>query len=494
MKPVVLIVDDEVMGRESLESLLITQDYLLDFAANGDQAITKACQIMPDVILLDVMMPGLDGYDVCRHLRSKPEVAEIPIVMVTALDDRDSRLMAIEAGADDFISKPIDRAELRARVKAITRLNRYRRLQDERAKLERQVERLNALHTIDLAITSSLDLKIILNILIQEIITNLDVDAAAVSLYDACAQSFECTALHGFWNPKVPQMLPRLNPGYNGSASPDVYRVSMPVIEGQHISPELAACIQEEKFQAYFSVPLQVSNQVKGIMEVFHRSPLTPDSLWVMFFKSLAEHAAIAIDHAQMFEKLQQSHMQLTQAYHATIEGWSRAMDLRDKETEYHTHRVTEKTLQLARSMDFSEEELVYIRWGALLHDIGKLGVPDGVLLKAGPLNDEEWVLMRKHPQLAYEMISSISYLQPAIDIPYCHHEKWNGSGYPRGLVGEQIPLAARIFAVVDVWDALRSDRPYREAWPEEKVRAYIEAGAGTHFDPQVVAAFLHLR
>ena len=279
----------------------------------------------------------------------------------------------------------------------------------------------------------------------------------------------------------------------NSAEALDAYRISMPAIEKAELAPELAACVQEEKFQAYFAVPLQVDHQIKGMMEVFHRSPLQPDSLWMMFFNSLAEHAAIAIDHAQLFEKLQNSNFQLTQAYHATIEGWSLAMDLRDKETEEHTRRVTEKTLQMATAMNIAESEQVYMRWGALLHDIGKLGVPDGVLLKPGPLNDEEWVLMRQHPQFAYDMISPIAYLKPAIDIPYCHHERWDGSGYPRGLKGEQIPLSARIFAVIDVWDALRSSRPYREAWPEEKVREYIQSLSGRHFDPQVVHCFLQL-
>ena len=160
---------------------------------------------------------------------------------------------------------------------------------------------------------------------------------------------------------------------------------------------------------------------------------------------------------------------------------------MRDKETEGHTQRVTELTMKLGRQFGLPEEELLHVRRGALLHDIGKMGVPDGILLKPGPLTNEEWVLMRKHTTFAYEMLSPIHYLQPALDIPYCHHEKWDGTGYPRGLSGGQIPFAARIFAVVDVWDALISDRPYRAAWPEEKVLDYIRSLAGTHFDPQVV-------
>lgn len=178
-------------------------------------------------------------------------------------------------------------------------------------------------------------------------------------------------------------------------------------------------------------------------------------------------------------------------AYDATIEGWSRALDLRDKETEGHTQRVAAMTIDLARALRISNAELVHIRRGALLHDIGKMGVPDAILHKPGPLTDEEWVIMRKHPQLAYDMLSPIEFLRPALHIPGSHHEKWDGTGYPRGLSGEQIPLAARIFAIVDVWDALNSDRPYRDAWPQDKTLEHIRSETGTHFDPHIVDVFL---
>jgi len=191
--------------------------------------------------------------------------------------------------------------------------------------------------------------------------------------------------------------------------------------------------------------------------------------------------------------ELAESNLNLTLAYNATIEGWSRALDYRDHETEGHCQRVTELTVRLARAMGVSDEEMVHICRGALLHDIGKMGIPDRVLLKPGPLDDEEWDLMRRHPTYAHEMLSPITFLRPALEIPYCHHEKWDGTGYPRGLAGEDIPLAARLFAVVDVWDALRSDRPYRRAWERERVLDHILSLSGTHFDPQVVQAFLGL-
>jgi diguanylate cyclase (GGDEF)-like protein/PAS domain S-box-containing protein/putative nucleotidyltransferase with HDIG domain len=183
----------------------------------------------------------------------------------------------------------------------------------------------------------------------------------------------------------------------------------------------------------------------------------------------------------------------LVQSYNATIASWSRLLDLRDKETEGHSTRVTELMVQLLQRLGNSEQEVLFARWGARLHDIGKMGVPDHILHKPGPLTDEEWVIMRQHTTIAYEMLKSIEFMRSALDIPYCHHEKWDGSGYPRGLQGEEIPLTARLFAVVDVYDALTSDRPYRKAWSEEKVRAYLREQSGTHFDPQAVEAFLNM-
>ncbi|MCA2002347.1 MAG: HD-GYP domain-containing protein, partial [Chloroflexi bacterium] len=198
----------------------------------------------------------------------------------------------------------------------------------------------------------------------------------------------------------------------------------------------------------------------------------------------------IAIDNVHSFEGLQRSIADLTLAYDATIEGWSRAMDLRDRETEGHTQRVTSLSEQLAKMAGMNAEQLVHLRRGALLHDIGKLGVPDLILFKPEGLTEEEWKIMRMHPQYAYDMLYPIEYLRPALDIPYCHHEKWDGSGYPRGLKGEEIPLAARIFAVADVWDALTSDRPYRPAWEKEKALKYVNEEAGKHFDPRIVEFF----
>lgn len=196
---------------------------------------------------------------------------------------------------------------------------------------------------------------------------------------------------------------------------------------------------------------------------------------------------------AEQKEELQTLNKQLLIAYNKTIEGWSQALDLRDRETEGHTQRVTNLTIRFAKAVGFSEADLEHVRRGSLLHDVGKLGIPDAILHKAAKLTDEEWFIMRKHPVYAYQWLSSIDFLEPALDIPYCHHEKWDGSGYPRGIKGEAIPISARLFAIVDVWDALCSDRPYRSAMSKADALDYIRSESGTHFDPKLVNIFTEL-
>ena len=355
----------------------------------------------------------------------------------------------------------------------------------------RQLDFLETLHSIDLAIAASTDLQMTLNILLEHVKTQLNADAASVLLLDPHSQMLEYAAGRGFRTRNVQTTHIRLGENFAGRAALERRTVQADDPAQIQSSPHFAALWAGEGFAAYFGVPLIAKGKVKGVLEVYHRTPFHPELDWISFLETLAGQAAIAIDSAQLFENLQRSNMDLAFAYDATIEGWSRALDLRDKETKGHTQRVTEITLQLAKAMGIGDAELVHIRRGGLLHDIGKMGVPDSILFKPGKLTDDEWVVMRKHPQLAYDMLSPISYLRPALDIPYCHHEKWDGTGYPRGLKGEQIPLAARLFAVVDVWDALRSDRPYRAAWAEAQVLEHIRSQAGTHFDPHVVQVCL---
>lgn len=354
-----------------------------------------------------------------------------------------------------------------------------------------QLQRLHTLHVIDQTITSNLDFRLTLDLLLENVISRLRVDAADVLLFEQLFQKLKFAAGYGFHTNSVEQTNLRLGESHAGQAALERRTVHIPNLNVWGKESERDLLLKNESFVTYIGVPLIAKGAVKGVLEIFHRTPLEPDPDWLNFLETLGGQAAIAIDDAQLFEKLQRSNDELALAYEVTIEGWSRAMDLRDKETEGHTQRVTEMAVRLAWAMGMSNEQIVHVRRGALLHDMGKLGVPDSILLKPGELTDEEWLFMRKHPQNAYDMFSSIEYLRPALDIPHYHHEKWDGTGYPQGLKGLQIPLPARVFAVVDVWDALQSDRPYRTGWTQEKVLEYIRAQSGIHFDPKVVELFM---
>ncbi len=356
-----------------------------------------------------------------------------------------------------------------------------------------RLQNIQALHKIDQAVVGSLDLNLTLHVVLEQAKAELHVCAAAILLFNPYSQILEFAAGIGFRSKAIERSRLRLGEGLGGRAALEERTTSiidLPENSDQFVRAPLLA---GEEFITYFSTPLIVKGQVKGVLEVFHRSPFIPDQDWLDFLEVLAGQTAIAVDSATLLANLQRSNRELFNAYDSTIEGWSHALDLRDKETEGHTQRVTEMTMKLARAAEITEEELVHVRRGALLHDIGKMGVPDYILLKPDKLTDEEWVTMRKHPFFAFELLSPISYLRPALDIPYCHHEKWDGSGYPRGLKGEQIPLATRLFSIIDVWDALRSDRPYRQGWSKEKVIEHIKSLSGTHFEPKAVELFLNM-
>ncbi len=356
---------------------------------------------------------------------------------------------------------------------------------------ERRLRQSTALRTIGSAISASVDLRLTLNVFLSQVVTQLGVHAADVLLLDSNTQMLQYAAGQGFRTSYFQHVRTRIGEGRAGRAALE-RRIIEAAETGAAVQPSArTGALQSEGFVSYFGVPLIAKGQVLGVLEIFHRVPLATDPEWLEFLSDLASQAAIALDNAALFDNLQRSNTDLQLAYDATIEGWSRALDLRDHETEGHSRRVTEITESLARTMGVSGVELIHIHRGALLHDIGKMGVPDNILLKPGPLTEDEWMLMREHPTHAYRLLAPIHFLWPALEIPYYHHEKWDGTGYPQWLKGAQIPIAARVFAVVDVWDALRSDRPYRAAWPADRVREYIQSQAGTHFDPQIVKAAL---
>ncbi len=607
----ILIADDDPQARFMVQTILAREGHTLLVADNGAEALRQVFAHLPDLLLLDILMSDIDGFEVCRRVREHPRVRELPILMITSLDDSESRVQGLSIGADGFISKPFNSAELLAQVRTITRLNRYRRLLSEQerfqrlitlspegiaiidresrlllanpamatlldvgdtehligqsllayiqpatldryvaalttlneetqpsarielmlvnvherpipvemslgrfsdssgayaqiivrniaerkqaeAQIQRQISQLSSLHAIGVAITASLKLDVTLAVLLDRLIEQLHVDAASVLMFNRRSHMLELAASRGLSQSQGDMHALRGDEGLAGKAFLTHQPVSLPAFASELLvsarDRELASV-----FASYFAVPLRARGEIKGVLEILQRSTLVPDQNWWAFLEALAVQAAIAIDTAALFEQLQFAHAELRHSYDATIEGWSRALDLRDHETEGHSARVTELTLQLVQRMNIPTQDLDHIRRGALLHDIGKMGVPDSILLKTGPLSTDEWTVMRQHPIHAFRWLAPIPFLRPALAIPYAHHELWDGSGYPRGLRGDQIPLPARIFTVVDVWDALRSPRPYRAAWPVEQVVAYLRSLSGKHFDPQVVDAFLEM-
>jgi len=368
---------------------------------------------------------------------------------------------------------------------AIYRSNLYERS-------EEQIQRLTTLRELDTAIASSLDLRITLSILTEHLIKKMGVSAVTVLVFNPSSQTFDSYVSAGFKNHKNARL--SLNIGDELVGQILLSRKAFFIKDlNEENHPRQLNLLKSEQFTSYYAIPLFSKGTTRGILETYFRKPFSPSADWLDFLHTLAEQAVIAIDNTQLFENLQHTNQELSLAYDTTLEGWGKALELRDKETQGHTSRVTDLTLELARQMGIPEAELVQIRRGSLLHDIGKMGVPDSILHKNGDLTEEERSEMRKHPQYAYDMLYPIEYLRPALDIVYCHHEWWDGSGYPQGLKDEEIPLSARIFAIIDVWDALSSDRPYRKAWDSEKIMEYIRGLSGKQFDPQIVETFFRM-
>lgn len=356
-----------------------------------------------------------------------------------------------------------------------------------------RIQRLDALHQIDYAINSNLNLNTTLEVVVDQIRSQLAADAADILLFDQTSNKLRYAVGSGFSHSDYASWEIRLGEGCPGQCAAQHQWVRCSenaVCRSPHCRERMLA----EGFRGYYTFPLISKGQVKGVLEVFHHQPFHAARDWLEFLETLASSAAVAIDNNNLLESLQLSNQELAQAYDTTLEGWAYALDLRDNETEGHSRRVTDLTLELGQAYGLDAEEMVQIRRGALLHDIGKLAIPDAILLKPGPLTDDEWKIMRRHPVIARDLLQRIPYLQSSLTIPYYHHERWDGSGYPLGLHSEAIPLPARLFAVVDIWDALSNDRPYRKAWDEDRVMTYLESQAGVQLDPRAVQTFFHVR
>jgi len=370
----------------------------------------------------------------------------------------------------------------------ISDITENKRAEDQ---IQQQLKHMAALRAVDMAITASMDLPLTLRVLLEQVTAQLKVDAASVLLLEENTQQLAYAAGQGFITNAIRDVRLPLGRGFAGQVALQRKLIRVDDLRNQDVGVFPPRWIDNERFTAYIGVPLITKGMVTGVLEIFQRSPLGSDPAWMNFLESIANQAAIAIDNARLLKNLQTANLDLTLAYDATIEGWAHALELRDGETEGHSHRVAAMTVALASEMGLRGDDLMHIRRGSLLHDIGKMAIPDAILKKQDRLTEKDWEIMRMHPIYSVQMLSSIDFLRPALSIPQAHHEWWDGTGYPRKLKAEEIPLAARIFAVVDVWDALIYSRRYREGWEKEKVIQHIQSLSGKQFDPQVVEKFL---
>ncbi|MEN4010572.1 MAG: transporter substrate-binding domain-containing protein [Chloroflexota bacterium] len=359
--------------------------------------------------------------------------------------------------------------------------------------VQQQLRHMAALRAVDMAITASMDLTMTLRVVLEQVTMQLGADAASVLLLEDETQQLVYAAGQGFRGGLERDLRIRMGEGYAGQAALKRRTVRVADLAQSADNLRTEEWVREEGFVSYISLPLISKGQVKGVLEIFHRAAWNINAAWMNFVEALANQAAIAIDNAQLLKNLKSANLDLTLAYDDTIAGWARALELRDGNTEGHSQRVADLTVELAAAMGVRGEALVHIRRGAILHDIGKMAIPDSILKKTSTLTDAEWQVMKMHPVYSFNLLSEIEFLRPALDIPYGHHERWDGSGYPRGLRGGDISLAARIFAVVDVWDALTDDRLYRPGWKEHEALEYIRSLSGAQFDPRVVEVFCAL-
>ena len=476
--------DDEKLG----ESLQAFADLLLTFDEYGkvlecqfrESSISfDACEQIHQKQLQDVLPAGvgnkLDHFISDAQNNGRSSSFEFPLTM------RERKIWFDGC----FIPAPDSKLILSARD-----ITKYKQTE---TRMQRQLQRLSALRSIDLAIASGLDLNLLLSILLDRVIETMHVDAAAVLLLDPEMNILKFGAGKGFQTNILQHTHLKPGQGYAGHAVLERRMISVPDLTNRATEFDRSPLFPSERFVVYYGVPLIAKGRVLGVLEIFHRSQLNPDEDWIDFLNIISGQTAIAIDSAMMFKELQKSNFELSLAYNATIDAWSRTLDLRDKETEGHTRRVTDITVRFAAMFGIKDTDLIHIRRGATLHDIGKVVIPDNILFKPGPLDHDEWDTMRQHPGYAVDLLSPIKYLEPAMEIPHWHHERWDGTGYPDGIGGDEIPYSARMFALADVYDALTSDRPYRRAWSKQDAVQYIKRQAGKHFDPRLVPEFLSM-
>jgi len=473
-------------AEEALRKSEIRYRTLFENASDGILYLTPTLKI----ITVNEAFARMHGYSIAEIERMNLQDLDAPETSRLAAE-RLTRLMTggtLQFEAEHYHRNghifPIDVSASLVSVGGEVIIQAFTRDITERKRHEREME---AVVQVSAALRLAILRDEMMRVIVDQISHLLNAHSVAIGLRVPNEDASLITCANGNWAQTAGMRIP-----LEHTRSGRVMRIGKSrVTTDQEYDPRLYLHLPIHDLHCAACVPLIAQGEVIGWLSVETLTALHSDDTHIL--EAIAGIAANALHRAALFERIQKDASDLALAYDSTLEGWVQALELRDHETEGHTRRVVQMTVDLAISLGIGEAELVNVRRGALLHDIGKMGIPDSVLLKPDALNESEWAIMRRHPEYAQKLLGPIEYLHLVLDIPAYHHEKWDGSGYPRGLKGAEIPLLARIFAVVDVWDALRSDRPYRPAWSEEKALAYISDQSGQHFDPQVVQAFLKL-
>lgn len=355
-----------------------------------------------------------------------------------------------------------------------------------------RLKNIESLRQIDRAISSNFDMKSTLAIISETAHNQLDVSAVDILLYNQHSKMLSYVYGHGFRSSGGSD----INLDSKRNLASQVVRgrkmIQLTDLKGVN-ADSLSSNLVSEGFVSYIGVPLLAKSKVNGVMEVYERTEIKHDGDWYDFLEAFAHQASIAIDNSGLFENLQKLNIEIASAYDTTIETWAHTLEIRDTTYAGHSTRVMDLSVKIASAMGLSGDAISHLRHGVLMHDIGMLGIPESILFDPGDLNEEQWKIVRTHPRIAYDLLSQIPNWRQVLDIPYSHHERWDGSGYPQGLKNDVIPLGARICALADVYDTLQMERPFRSAWNKTRAEKFIRDGAGTQFDPEVVRIFFSL-
>ncbi len=365
-------------------------------------------------------------------------------------------------------------------------------------RIEKQLKLISSLRQLDISIINMRDENYTENFIIQKMKEIIEADQICLSLYDPKTKTLNCSCSEGFHNNAIINRKIKIDEKdesrqtmfLTGAVNKNT-AITISDWNDPSLSPMTWDFFPDEEFTSYAFIPIKSKLELFGAIEVFYKEKTFFDEYWTIATSLFSELISSTLSNQKLIKKLKETNEKVTSAYDKTITEWARTLETRDNYSSGHTEHIAQIAENLGRRAGFSTEQIKFIRWGALLHDLGKTGIPEDILNKPEKLSDEEWILVKKQPEYARQMLQNIDYLNPSISIPFCNHEWYNGEGYPNGLKENEIPLAAQLFSVIDVWDALANDRPYRKAWNKDKIIDYLQEMKGKQFSPVAIDLFI---